>query len=45
METMQHGYRGLSLLIDLNWDRFLYVGTIAFGLSAGAWIAAYVGQF
>lgn len=36
MEHIQQGYRGLSLLMDLNWDRLLYVGTIAFALSAGA---------
>lgn len=43
METMQHGYRGLSLLMDLNWDRMLYVATITLGLTAGAWLATYLG--
>lgn len=38
MEHIQQGYRGLSLLMDLNWDRLLYVATIAFALGAGAWI-------
>lgn len=38
MEHIQHGYRGLSLLMDLNWDRLLYIGTIAFALCAGAYL-------
>jgi len=38
MEHIQHGYRGLSLLMNLNWDRLLYGGTIAFALSAGAYL-------
>lgn len=41
MQTMQNGYRGLSLLIDLNWDLALYIGTIALALGAGAWIASF----
>ena len=43
MEHIQQGYRGLSLLVDLNWDRLLYVGTIAFALSAGAFIGSMIG--
>ena len=27
MQTIQTGYRGLRLLVDLNWDRGLYLGT------------------
>ena len=38
MEQIQHGYRGLSLLMDLNWDRLLYGATIGFALCAGAFI-------
>lgn len=38
MQTMQNGYRGLSLLVDLNWDRALYVGTISAALMSGAWL-------
>lgn len=45
METVQHGYRGLSLLMDLNWDRLLFVGTITVGLGAGAWLATLIAQF
>lgn len=42
MEQIQQGYRGLSLLWQINWDRLLYVGTIAFALGAGAWIGTLV---
>lgn len=36
MEHIHHGYRGLTLLVNLNWDRLLYVATIAVALGAGA---------
>lgn len=42
MEHIQQGYRGLSLLMQINWDRLLYVGTIALALGAGAWIGSVV---
>jgi hypothetical protein len=38
MQTISAGYRGLSLLIDLNWDRLIYLGTIFAALLVGAWI-------
>lgn len=38
MQLIQTGYRGLSLLFDLNWDRILYVATIALALFAGAYL-------
>jgi len=38
MEQIQHGYRGLSLLMNLNWDRLLYGATITFALGAGAYL-------
>lgn len=38
MQTINAGYNGLSLLMILNWDRFLYLGTIALALLFGAWI-------
>ena len=38
MQTIQSGYRGLSLLVDLNWDRVLYLGAIAAGLTLGVWM-------
>lgn len=37
MHTLQAGYRGFSLLMALNWDRFIYVGTIGGALLLGAW--------
>ncbi|WP_300029848.1 hypothetical protein [uncultured Roseobacter sp.] len=43
MQAVQNGYRGFSLLMDLNWDRLLYVGTITMALGAGAWIGAVAG--
>jgi len=38
MQTIQTGYRGLRLLVDLNWDRGLYLGTLFAGLLLGIWI-------
>ncbi|WP_421704211.1 hypothetical protein [Aliiroseovarius sp.] len=43
MEHIQQGARGLSLLVDLNWDRLFYIGTIAAALGAGAALGAFVG--
>ena len=40
MQTIQNGYRGLSLLMSLNWDRLLYVATLATALAAGAWLGS-----
>ncbi|WP_298499719.1 hypothetical protein [uncultured Maritimibacter sp.] len=42
MQTIQHGYRGLSLLVNLNWDRLLYLGTLAAALGCGALIGGMV---
>ncbi|KKN34208.1 hypothetical protein LCGC14_0795920 [marine sediment metagenome] len=38
MQTIKTSYRGLSLLVDLNWDRALYLGTMAAALALGAWL-------
>ena len=38
MQTIARNARGLGLLVNLNWDRLLYVGTILVALCAGAWI-------
>jgi len=43
MEHIHQGYRGLSLLVNLNGDRLLYIGTIALALLAGAYLGAFVG--
>jgi len=40
MQTIQAGYKGLSLLFDLNWDRLLYVATIGAALLAGAYVGS-----
>lgn len=40
MESIQSGYRGFSLLLSLNWDRILYIGTIAGALLLGAWVGS-----
>lgn len=40
MQTIQTGYRGLRLLVDLNWDRGLYIGAIAAGLLVGMWMCS-----
>jgi hypothetical protein len=39
MQTLAHGYRGLSFLVGLNWDRLLTTGTIILALYAGSYIA------
>lgn len=38
MQTITAGYKGVSLLVNLNWDRLIYLGTIAFALMLGAYI-------
>lgn len=40
MQTIQVSYRGLSLILDLNWDRAFFVLAIAAALSAGAFVAS-----
>lgn len=40
MQTLQAGYRGLSLLVDLNLDRLLYLAAIAGALLAGGFIGS-----
>ena len=40
MHTLQQSYRGFSLLMQLNWDRILYLLTIAFALMAGAYLGS-----
>ncbi len=40
MQTLKSGYNGLSLLMLLNWDRALYLATIAGAL----WLGAFIGS-
>lgn len=39
MQTIQSGYRGLGLLMQLNLDRVLFVGSLFIGLVAGVWLS------
>jgi len=41
MQTFKHGYRGISLLVDLNWDRALYLGILSLALGLGAYIGSF----
>ncbi|MFC2967615.1 hypothetical protein [Acidimangrovimonas pyrenivorans] len=38
MQHIHDGYRGLSLLVNLNADRLFFIGTIVVGLLAGAFL-------
>ncbi|WP_257884174.1 hypothetical protein [Sulfitobacter sp. CW3] len=40
MNAIKSKYRGLGLLVDLNWDRGLYLGALAFALAAGAYLGS-----
>lgn len=40
MQTITAGYKGFSLLVNLNWDRLIYLGTIAGALLLGAWVGS-----
>ncbi len=40
MQAIENGYRGLSLLMMLNWDRVLYVLTLIVALMAGAFLGS-----
>lgn len=39
MQTLAHGYRGIRILMTLNWDRILCTGTVIVALYAGAYVA------
>lgn len=40
MQTIQTGYRGLRLLLDLNWYRGLYLFALGAGLLVGLWMCS-----
>lgn len=40
MQHVLNGYRGMTLLVNLNWDRILYLATIAVALWGGAFIGS-----
>ena len=41
MQTIHAGYRSMSLLVSINWDRMLYVFTIVFALFLGAYLGSF----
>jgi hypothetical protein len=44
MQTVIKSYRGLSLLVSLNWDRIFVIGTVIVGLLAGAFLGTAIMQ-
>jgi len=40
MQTITAGYQGISLLVNLNWDRLIYLGTIVAALGLGTWVGS-----
>ncbi|WP_275671903.1 hypothetical protein [Ruegeria pomeroyi] len=40
MHVLQQSYRGLGLVMQLNWDRILFVGAIAAALFLGAFLGS-----
>lgn len=41
MQQFVRGYRGLSLLVNLNWDRIVYLATILVALMLGAFVGSF----
>ncbi|MDX1780893.1 MAG: hypothetical protein R3256_06200 [Thalassovita sp.] len=41
MQTLHDGYRGLSLLLQLNWDRILVLLAIAIALGINAFLNSF----
>ncbi len=41
MQTIQRGYRGLGLLLLLNWDRIFFIGAIWLALALGAYLRSF----
>lgn len=37
-QAILDGGRSLRLLVNINWDRLFYLGTVVAGLLAGAWV-------
>lgn len=40
MTAIHAGYRSMSLLVTINWDRLLYICTIVFALFFGGWLGS-----
>ncbi len=43
MEPVLYSARGLSLLLNLNWDRLFYVGAVAVALCLGTALGSLFG--
>ena len=41
MQAIAETTRGLALLVSINWDRILYLGTVLAALGWGAWLGDY----
>lgn len=44
MQAVMKSYKGLSLLVWLNWDRLFTAGTVIVGLLAGAFLGTALMQ-
>ena len=44
MQLVMDGYKGLRLLVWLNWDRLFAIGTVVVGLLAGAFLGTAIIQ-
>ena len=42
MQTIADGYKGVSTLVRLNWDRVLFTGALIAALYAGAYVMLVV---
>ncbi len=38
MESIMNTTKGLGLIVNMNWDRLLYVATLLVALGIGAWL-------
>ncbi|MFK7762848.1 MAG: hypothetical protein AB8B62_06265 [Roseobacter sp.] len=43
MQVFPKRFSGLSLLMDLNWDRAMYLATTALALGGSAWLSTLLG--
>lgn len=41
MQHIMRGYRGMTVLMNLNWDRMLFLTALALALWAGAFIGSF----
>ncbi len=40
MNAVATGYRSMSIVLSLNWDRVIYLATLALALMAGAYVGS-----